>query len=110
MSKRSTRRRDIERLLALRESSGLSLRALADRSGIPAGTLSWWSHRLRREAPKHSFAEVTVDGIESSHVAVADSDLPEIVVRHPDGVSVELRGSAARQVVERVLVRIVEWC
>ena len=39
----------MERLLSERDSKGLSLRALSDRSGIPVGTLSWWSHKLRDE-------------------------------------------------------------
>ena len=34
-------------LLARRERDGLSLRELSDESGIPIGTLSWWSWRLR---------------------------------------------------------------
>ncbi|MGE3173058.1 MAG: hypothetical protein AB7O97_10575 [Planctomycetota bacterium] len=37
-------------LLARRERDGLSLRELSDRSGIPLGTLSWWSWRLRQDA------------------------------------------------------------
>lgn len=35
-------------LLARRESDGLSLRQLSEESGIPFGTLSWWSWRLRQ--------------------------------------------------------------
>ena len=37
-------------LLARRERDGLSLRELSDESGIPLGTLSWWSWRLRHVA------------------------------------------------------------
>ena len=36
-------------LFARRERDGLSLRALAKETGIPVGTLSWWSWRLRQE-------------------------------------------------------------
>src|SRR5690606_31920934 len=50
MVKRKERRREIERLFVLRAREGLSLRELAARSGIPLGTLIWWSQRLREEA------------------------------------------------------------
>ncbi|NLE80468.1 MAG: helix-turn-helix transcriptional regulator [Rhodococcus sp.] len=40
MSKRSKRRVETERLIALREAEGMSRRTLSERSGIPAGTLS----------------------------------------------------------------------
>jgi len=36
-------------LLARRERDGLSLRGLAEESGIPIGTLGWWSWRLRQD-------------------------------------------------------------
>ena len=36
-------------LLARREAEGLSLRAIAEDAGIPFGTLSWWSWRLRQD-------------------------------------------------------------
>jgi transcriptional regulator with XRE-family HTH domain len=65
MARETARRRQIRRLLALREREGLSLRAIAERSGIPVGTLSWWSHELRMasseaEEREVSFAEVVV--------------------------------------------------
>jgi transcriptional regulator with XRE-family HTH domain len=37
------------RLLRQREARGESLRSLAERTGIPVGTLSWWQHDLRRK-------------------------------------------------------------
>jgi len=43
------RRREIGRWLALREREGLTFRALAERSGIPSGTLAWWAWRMSRE-------------------------------------------------------------
>jgi len=36
------------RLLAAQAGSGLSLRAFAAEQGIPAGTLSYWKHELKR--------------------------------------------------------------
>jgi len=50
MSKQTMRRREMERLLDLREREGRTLRELSERTGIPAGTLGWWSQRLRRES------------------------------------------------------------
>ena len=37
-------------LLSRRERDGLSLRRLALESGIPVGTLAWWSWRLRQDS------------------------------------------------------------
>lgn len=46
-AKAATERRYRE-LFAEQERSGLSLRAFARERGIPAGTLSFWKHKLRR--------------------------------------------------------------
>ena len=97
------------RLLALRESQGLSLRDLSDRSGIPTGTLSWWAHHLRQEQPPQSFAAVLVDDDEAGSAVVMPSSTPDIVVRHPGGVTVELHGAAAERVVDRVLATLDRW-
>lgn len=107
MSKRSDRRREIERLLALRDSDGLSLRSLSVRSGVPAGTLSWWAHRLRRET-QPGFAEVDVSGVEQAPLSES-CEVAEIIVRHPCGMAVELRGASADRVVAHVLARIDGW-
>lgn len=99
----------MEELLSLRESAGLSLRALSEESGIPLGTLSWWSHRLRMaEEAAPGFAEVRmVDAWEGEGAASASG--PEIVVRYPDGVAVEMRGPAAEQALARALSTIERW-
>ena len=47
-SARAARRALVEGLLAEREREGLTLSALARRSGIPVGTLAGWSWRLRK--------------------------------------------------------------
>jgi transposase-like protein len=53
----STRKRDggrrhdpelIRELLAEHRTTGRSYAALAERAGIPVGTLAWWAHRERR--------------------------------------------------------------
>lgn len=42
-------REEWEARVAAWRSSGLTQQRFADRKGIPASTLSWWSCRLRRE-------------------------------------------------------------
>jgi len=49
MSNDSPRCREVKRLFALRNVEGLTYRQLSEYSGIPAGTLNWWAHRLRHE-------------------------------------------------------------
>lgn len=110
MSKSTDRRREMERLLSLRESAGLSLRSLSERSGIPVGTLSWWSHELRRDRSQPGFAAVRVREDLVDPLPDTPDRVPDLVVRHPDGVTVELHGHAAQQVVDRVLARIGQWC
>jgi hypothetical protein len=77
-------------LLARREADGLSLRALSEESGIPFGTLSWWSWRLRQtDAPTPRrrrrrptpFVEL---------IAADPQRSGEIVVRLDNGVVLEL--------------------
>lgn len=109
MSKRSQRRREIERLFALRDREGLSLRELAEHSGIPCGTLSWWSHQLRQEADtKPGFAAVEV--VDPHVDAVDDRAMDaEVVVHHPTGLVVEMRGALAGQVADHVMRRLSAW-
>jgi transcriptional regulator with XRE-family HTH domain len=57
------RREQMRRLLARRDRDGLTFAELGRRTGIPAGTLAWWSSRLRREvqvAPT-GFVELVAD-------------------------------------------------
>lgn len=108
MNRRTQRRREIEQLLSERESKGLSLRALSDRSGIPIGTLSWWSHKLRSEVSAESrptFVEIVPRERPCFTGAVADAEEcePELRVHHPSGLVMEFRGDLARNVAERVL-------
>ncbi len=105
MPRREDRRREITRLLAQRETQGLSLRDLSERSGIPIGTLSWWSYRLRQES-KPAFVELQLSSNDNVGIAGVATSTPDIVVRHPDGLCVELRGDAADRLVEHVLSRL----
>ena len=55
----------MERLLALREREGLTYREAARRGGVSAGSLAWWSWRLRQphqssRRSRAAFVEVDV--------------------------------------------------
>lgn len=52
------RREEVRRLLQRRTTEGLTYRELSKRSGVPAGTLAWWSSRLRHEGRARSEAFV----------------------------------------------------
>ena len=51
----SSPRRRVSRWLARRRREGLTFRELSELSGIPAGTLAWWSHKLVKagDLPSH---------------------------------------------------------
>ena len=102
MDKHSDRRREIKRLFALRDSEGLTYRELSDHSGIPLGTLNWWSHRLRHEVAEDDgfvcAGEFELDRSGGGLDAVADARL-----LHPSGLVIELRGEFADRVVSSVL-------
>ena len=103
--KQRRRREEIERWLEVRDREGLTIRETADRAGIPAGTLSWWTHRLRQER-RAGFVEV---------VPVLDADDPDeelahevdnaaaCVLRLPGGLVLEARGAVAELLSDRVI-------
>lgn len=115
MGKQTDRRREMERLLARREREGLSLRALARETGIPFGTLSWWSHRLRAESTP-GFCEVQVvedvSGARSSRERDGASQARSGAVRLelPGGVLAELEGEFAEQVTDVLVEGLRRWC
>lgn len=85
-------------LLARRERDGLSLRKLAEATGIPFGTLAWWSWRLRQdssgESGGSSFIEVLASGGSTREaVIVRFGNADEIEV--PPGTDVTWLGSLA---------------
>jgi len=97
MAKRIERREEMAGLLARREREGLSYRELSEQCGIPAATLSWWSHRLRAES-RPAFAEVTVVDAEGSA-----GDSSGVLIR-VDDVTVEV----ARDFDAAVLARVID--
>lgn len=110
MSKRTNRRREIERLFATRDREGLSLRQLADRSGIPVGTLSWWSHRLRSESGP-AFCEVRVAHEETPATPPrrTHGGSVDLRLRLPGGVVAEFGGDLAERVSGVLLESLARW-
>jgi len=79
------RRRESGRWLALREREELTFRALAERSGIPVGTLAWWAWRARKEQSSgrgsQRFVEVgVVDESRSGAIAACVDDESELAI------------------------------
>ena len=92
-TRRTKREQEMRKLLALRDSEGLTIRELAQASDTPAGTLSWWAAEIRRR----------------DRAAVAVPDFVEIVVgsdeeRVDDGVDATLCFEIALAGGVRVLV------
>ena len=104
MSKRMKRRREIERLFALRDRQGLTLRELADRSGIPVGTLSWWSYQLRAEESA-GFTEVRL----APGGAVTDEARSVVRLHMPAGLIAEFEGDVADRAATSLIESLVRW-
>lgn len=64
MARQTRRAREMARLVARWERSGLTQAAFARQIGMPAATFTWWRHRLRRVAsvapPTPGFTEVVL--------------------------------------------------
>ena len=75
----------MERLLALREREGLTYREAARRGGVSAGSLAWWSWRLRQTrrvpARKRRAGFVEVEVVEDD-AGAADAGLEILVGAH----------------------------
>lgn len=110
MARSPSRRREIARLLYEREREGLTLRELSERSGIAVGTLSWWAWKLRHEPREPLFAEVRAVDDGSGFYGRGLPQDPEVVIRRADGAAIELRGSSAERVLERLLVEFGRSC
>ncbi len=111
MVRASRRREEVERWLRLRETRGLSLRELGEQSGIPAGTLAWWAHRLRTEAASERFVEVRVresDGTDAHHQS-GQLSTSRLRVRLPSGVAVTVDGNLADRVTEALIEALRRW-
>jgi hypothetical protein len=92
-------------LLARREREGVSLRRLAADTGIPIGTLSWWSWRLRK-----SSGEMDEDGNGFVEVTSVRTDAPvQVMVVLSDGTRIEV-GTGFDAELLRSVVRALQPC
>ena len=103
----------MERHLARRKAEGLTLVELAKRTGVPAGTLSYWSHKLRLEAVDDdgpAFVEVveTQRRSSSSRCAAVTPD-SSVRIEHPSGTVIEITGRGAEAAVEWLLREVTTW-
>ena len=92
----TARARQMAGLLQDWARSGLSQTAFARQRGVPAGTLAWWSHQLRRQGgptprrPAGPFVEVVASALPSAPTpSVFEVVLRgEVTVRVPAGFDV----------------------
>lgn len=89
------RGRQMQRVLARWERSGLTLAEFARREEMPAGTLAWWRYQLRREARRGS-AVVAAPAATFTEVqrepAMPAPAVVEVVLRNGRVVRVPLTG------------------
>jgi len=95
----------MRRLLRRRESEGLSYAQLARETGIPVGTLAWWSHRLRIEGT----GETENAGADFVEVIPAGdyATTAEIEIALPSGIQVRAPATADRTTLVRLLTAIL---
>jgi transcriptional regulator with XRE-family HTH domain len=74
------RREQMRRLLARRDREGLTFAELAGRSGIPVGTLAWWSSRLRSEREDREAGFVELKAPAEAAAPSEGSDRLEVVL------------------------------
>ncbi|HNB07426.1 MAG TPA: helix-turn-helix transcriptional regulator [Thauera aminoaromatica] len=95
--------------MRLREERGLSLRALSERSGIPVGTLSWWTHHLRASASRTDFVAVKIRDDEDGRDPPSGCGASRLRMRLPSGVSLTVEGELAERVVAAVMEGMQRW-
>jgi hypothetical protein len=117
MARRRHLRSDMERHLLLRDAEGLTLAALAARTGISINTLSYWSVKLRREAIAKSasgFVELADPDSRQrpsppQRPSVATPQDSSVRIQHPSGATFEFRGHAADIAVGGLLREFASW-
>ncbi len=113
---------DYRRILERQAKSGLSIRAFAEESGIPAGTLSWWKSELRRRDRDMDAERPETVGDASTPISFvpiglvpedgAEASRPDstIEVALPSGVTVRVSGEVVEESLLRVLRAVVSTC
>jgi len=96
----------MRRLVRRREREGLSYATLSAMSGIPAGTLAWWAHRLRsttaaRSRERRGGSEF-VEVIPAERGAAVDYE-----ITLPSGIQVRAPAVVDREELARVVQAIL---
>ncbi len=112
MTKSQHRRAEMVRNLALRETEGLTFDELARRTGIPVGTLSTWSRRLRLEDERRdnlSFVEIVELAQSEEPIPQHEDEEACVNMRHPSGAVIEFHGAAAIAATSKILEDLTSW-
>jgi hypothetical protein len=111
----SRRARQLRRVLARWERSGLSLRDFGEQRGIPLSTLTWWRQVFRRAGEPVNVASQSVP---ASDAVVFTEVRPAIVPRIPPVLEIILRSGhvlrvppgADTETLQRVLQALQAAC
>ena len=113
MTNRRHDRAEIEHALARREAQGWTFEELARRTRIPAGTLSYWSQKIRREADEFQdgFVQLVArkDRSEADSTSDASRGTSTVRIEHPAGAVIEFTGAAADVAADRLLEEFTHW-
>lgn len=108
----SVRARQMQRVLARWQGSGLTLREFGQQQGIPLSTLTWWRQVFRRAG------EEAVSGAAAANVVFTEVPQPANVPRIPavleiilpSGPVVRVPEGADRDTLQRVLQALQTTC
>jgi len=91
----TAREHEVRELLAAGERDGLSVRAMAERAGMPPGTLSWWRGDLRRRERLRRAPAVTSQSLPAPPPSRAASFVEVMVSPCVDAATARAGGAAA---------------
>jgi hypothetical protein len=110
MEKLTRRGREMQRLMARWERSGLTMAEFARRRGMSPHTFAWWRHRLRAASAERAAEAGGVGAAKFTEVAVArmgrSAEVMEVVLRSGRMLRGPLVG--VDPVALRTLVRVLE--
>jgi hypothetical protein len=113
MAKAGERRREMEEWFRRRDREGWSLRELAGRAGMPAGTVSWWAHELSRQKREHEMCDASgfrlLVAADAAYATRADGADP-IRIRLGNGTEIALGRGVDAQDLARVLDALEGRC
>jgi hypothetical protein len=112
----SQRARQMRRVLARWQRSGLSLREFGQQLGIPLSTLTWWRQVFRRAgeqvdaAPKNAPASDAVVFTEVARPTLRPMTLPVLEVVLPSGHVLRVPAGADAETLKQVLEVLQTTC